>query len=288
MSCGGKTEAAILPVLSRMLGEQWQGLSVLYICPIRAGAHRNCLFLATHRESLIRAAALLRLWKEGYVEELHPPPLPYPIVAQQIMAIVRQEGAASRHFDGSSIRRATSQPGEIIEQLMAHMLEMEILFEDSGVVGLGPVGERLFGAKNYMALMSVFDTPFLFQVTCGVEELGWVHPLSFAGFGQRPVVISLGGRAWEVTSLDQERSVAQVRPAELTGRSRWLGESRALIYGLCRAIRDLLAGDQLESMWSRRAVAEITIAREEVTVARSMGTVIASDGRGEPTSGRNE
>jgi len=36
MSCGGKTEAAILPVLSRMLGEQWQGLSVLYICPIRA------------------------------------------------------------------------------------------------------------------------------------------------------------------------------------------------------------------------------------------------------------
>ena len=35
-TAGGKTEAAVLPLLSRMLGEQWQGLSVLYVCPIRA------------------------------------------------------------------------------------------------------------------------------------------------------------------------------------------------------------------------------------------------------------
>jgi len=35
-TAGGKTEAAILPIFSRMLGEEWKGLSVLYICPIRA------------------------------------------------------------------------------------------------------------------------------------------------------------------------------------------------------------------------------------------------------------
>lgn len=35
-TAGGKTEAAVLPVLSRMLGEDWRGLSVLYLCPIRA------------------------------------------------------------------------------------------------------------------------------------------------------------------------------------------------------------------------------------------------------------
>lgn len=35
-TAGGKTEAAILPVLSRMLSEQWSGLCVLYICPIKA------------------------------------------------------------------------------------------------------------------------------------------------------------------------------------------------------------------------------------------------------------
>ncbi|EAR23332.1 DEAD/DEAH box helicase [Nitrococcus mobilis] len=35
-TAGGKTEAAMLPVLSRMLSEEWRGLSVLYICPIKA------------------------------------------------------------------------------------------------------------------------------------------------------------------------------------------------------------------------------------------------------------
>ena len=35
-TAGGKTEAALLPVLSRMLSENWTGLSVLYICPIKA------------------------------------------------------------------------------------------------------------------------------------------------------------------------------------------------------------------------------------------------------------
>lgn len=35
-TAGGKTEAASFPVFSRMLSENWQGLSVLYICPIKA------------------------------------------------------------------------------------------------------------------------------------------------------------------------------------------------------------------------------------------------------------
>lgn len=35
-TAGGKTEAVFFPLLSRMLGEGWQGLSVLYVCPIKA------------------------------------------------------------------------------------------------------------------------------------------------------------------------------------------------------------------------------------------------------------
>ena len=35
-TAGGKTEAAFLPIASRMLSEGWTGLSVLYICPIKA------------------------------------------------------------------------------------------------------------------------------------------------------------------------------------------------------------------------------------------------------------
>lgn len=35
-TAGGKTEAAILPLLSRMLTDDWRGLTVLYVCPLRA------------------------------------------------------------------------------------------------------------------------------------------------------------------------------------------------------------------------------------------------------------
>lgn len=35
-TAGGKTEAALFPLLSRMAQEDWRGLSILYICPLRA------------------------------------------------------------------------------------------------------------------------------------------------------------------------------------------------------------------------------------------------------------
>jgi len=35
-TAGGKTEAAIFPVLSTMAAQRWTGLSVLYVCPLRA------------------------------------------------------------------------------------------------------------------------------------------------------------------------------------------------------------------------------------------------------------
>lgn len=35
-TAGGKTEAAIFPVLSRMATKEWSGVSVLYLCPIKA------------------------------------------------------------------------------------------------------------------------------------------------------------------------------------------------------------------------------------------------------------
>jgi ATP-dependent Lhr-like helicase len=35
-TAGGKTEAAIFPVLSRMMTDDWRGMTVLYVCPLRA------------------------------------------------------------------------------------------------------------------------------------------------------------------------------------------------------------------------------------------------------------
>ena len=250
----------------------------------RTGSHRNCLFLATHRESLLACAALLRLWRSGYVEPLYPSPKPFPVMAQQIMGLIKQQGGASRYFDSSTIRRGLGESEGTMKELIVHMLAAGILFEDSGILGIGPLGERLYGAKNFMALMSVFDTPSLFRVVAGIEELGWVHPLSFAGFGQRPVVISLGGRAWEVIRLDEDRALAHVRASDATGRSRWLGGNKVLSNEFCNAIRDVLLDEDIDDQWSKRALTELSAARLETLSVRSAGRSVEIDSRSGKTS----
>jgi ATP-dependent Lhr-like helicase len=64
------------------------------------------------------------------------------------------------------------------------------------------------------------------------------------------------------------------------GRSRWLGESRALSHHFCQAIREILIDEAIEGNWSKRAVAEILSARSETTVARPAGQVVETDDRG--------
>lgn len=57
-TAGGKTEAAIFPTLSRMLTENWTGLSVLYLCPIKALINNLDLRLQRYCELLGRRSAV--------------------------------------------------------------------------------------------------------------------------------------------------------------------------------------------------------------------------------------
>src|SRR5207244_5128279 len=57
----------------------------------RTGTKRNCLFLATSEESLLQAAAMVRLWKTGFVEPIEPPRDPIHLFAQQVLASVLQK-----------------------------------------------------------------------------------------------------------------------------------------------------------------------------------------------------
>ena len=65
-------------------------------CRRRAGAHRNCLFLATDDEELLTALAVSTLWREGVVDPVMPPARPAHIYAQQVMALALQLGGLAR------------------------------------------------------------------------------------------------------------------------------------------------------------------------------------------------
>jgi ATP-dependent helicase Lhr and Lhr-like helicase len=57
-TAGGKTEAAILPLLSRICSENWTPLSVLYICPLKALLNHLAVRLDKYATMVGRKSAL--------------------------------------------------------------------------------------------------------------------------------------------------------------------------------------------------------------------------------------
>lgn len=246
----------------------------------RPGSRRNCLFLATTEDALLRALAILHLWSEGYVEAVEPPALPFHVLAQQILALTLQEGGiTSLDLEAwlGTWREAAGISGDAAEEMLSFMLEDGILFEDQGLLGVGQEGEARYGQKNFLEVFSVFLSPPLIQVYYGRNELGQVHEDSFRRRDDGPTLLSLGGRGWRVTHLDRGSRRAFVEPAEQAGRSRWLGTGQPMHFELCQAARQVLGGDEIPPYLSRRATDAIGALREEFYWLPSPGTELIVD-----------
>jgi ATP-dependent Lhr-like helicase len=192
----------------------------------RRGQRRNCLFLTTSEEAVLRAAALLHLWQHGYVEPITPPPLPYHLLGQQLMALALQE-------------------------------------RGNGILAMGRAGEREFGYRNFMELFSVFSSPPLVSVYYGESEIGQVHESTFQLKSEGPTILTLAGCGWMVNHIDWPRRRAYVEPTELTGRSRWVGTSQPMPPELCQAIAAVLGGADSTVNLSNRAQAKLQEARAD-------------------------
>jgi ATP-dependent helicase Lhr and Lhr-like helicase len=250
----------------------------------RDGATPNCLWLATTDEGLLRAAALLGLWRDGFVEPVNPPEKPYHILAQQLMALILQEKGvgpsewfrwidtvpAYRHLDPA-----------VVTALVRSMLDARILWSDDGVLSFAPEGEASFGRKNFMELLSVFTSAPLFRVMAGQKELGSVHESTFYKRDEGPAILVLGGRSWKTNHLDWKRRIAHVEPTDERGRSRWLGEGQMLSFRLCRSIRKILAADDHAPFWSSRATAALEDLRAEYSWASPEATSIVRHPNGD-------
>ena len=228
---------------------------------------RNCLFLATKDEGLLRAAALIELWRREYVEPVQAPPCPYHILAQQLMALILQERGVGRSqwFSWVADVPAFSQiPEERVEALLEHMIAKLILWSDDGIISFAPEGESIFGRRNFMDLLSVFTSPPLFRVMSGQKELGFVHESTFfKNDDDGPPILALAGRSWKTKHLDWKRKVAHVEPTDQKGKSRWLGEGQMLSQAVCQSIRRILASEENDPAWSRRAVEQFDELRDE-------------------------
>jgi ATP-dependent helicase Lhr and Lhr-like helicase len=246
----------------------------------RQGTVRNCLFLATRDETLLQAAGLIDLWREGYVEPIQPPPEPYHVLAQQLMALVLQEQGIGRRTWlewVAGVPGFADLPPERIHEVVAWMLALGMLWEEQGILGIGQKGEETYGRRHFLELLSVFLSPPLFAVLHGRQELGFVDELTFLGKQDGPRVLLLGGRAWHVTHVDWQRKVAHVEVSEDRGHTRWKGVGQGLSFRVCQAIKRVLAEDESRPWWSQRAGTQIEEVRGEFPWVTADGTAVVGE-----------
>jgi ATP-dependent Lhr-like helicase len=235
----------------------------------RAGTTRNMLFLTTKPESVaLTAAGLLQLWSTGYVEPVVPPPAPWHLLAQQLLALVLQRDGVGRNLWADELRAlpefAAAIDAGIGERVVAHLVDTGMLFEDEGILSIGPAGERSYGYRHFMELTSAFTSDPLFVARHGATEIGFLHPLSLLTPDRHFATVLLAGRAWDIVGIDWDRHTVALVPSDQAGSSKWMGEGLPLSIELCHAVRAVLAGtDPGGVTLSKRAVAVLGELRGE-------------------------
>ncbi|MCX5611703.1 DEAD/DEAH box helicase [Streptomyces sp. NBC_00047] len=229
----------------------------------RPGSTRNCLLLATGKDSLLQAAALLLLWGRGWVEPVTPPPEPRHLVAQQLLAATLQQHRIGdqlweRMWNGLAPFDRSAAP------VLRHLVSEGFLDEDSGMLFIGPEAERRFGRRHFIELTASFTAPPQFTVLSGRTEIGQTDPSVLTEERPGPRRLLLGGRSWQVTFVDWGRKRVFVEAVDSGGVAKWTSGSLAgLSYALTRAMRDVLLGaDPLVSL-TRRAEVCLAEWREE-------------------------
>lgn len=240
----------------------------------REETSRNCLFLATQEDALLRAAALTTLWGAGFVEPVVPPPHPRHIAAQQFLALALQEGQIGtstwREWWGSL---AVMEDGQ---EILDYLIEAHFLEVDSDMAFIGQQAEQQFGRRNFMDLLSAFTASPEMKVMLGRAEIGSVSPLTISKrlpAGESHVLV-LGGRTWKVTSIDWRNRIIQVAEHAGGGKSRWSGGAPDIGFRLARATRDVLLGQDPPVDLSRRAAAALSRLRIERAACVDAGGLV--------------
>lgn len=251
----------------------------------RQGSVRNALFLTTKPEiELVRAAGLLGLWRSGYVEPVVGPPSPHHLLAQQLLALVLQEGSIARSRWTEVVGRlpvfAEMIQSRLGERILDHLIASEMLFDDGfGILSMGPGGEKSYGYRHFLDLTSAFTSSPLFVIRHGNKEIGYLDAVSLLTPDRSFATVLLAGRVWRVSSIDWDRKFAWVEPVDGGGRSKWLGEGQPLSAPLCDAIRNVLAGEDPEGVTlTQRASASLDELRSTFRWVQPGRTAVVGDG----------
>jgi ATP-dependent Lhr-like helicase len=244
----------------------------------------NCLFLATSDDSLVQAAAILRLHERGFVEPVPLQRRSAHLLAHQLMALSIQTGGIPRSDWWSWVSAATPFAG-LAEadraELLEHMLTEDILAEVGGQLVLGDAGEKRYGRRNFLELYAVFQTPRALRVLWGGQEIGTIDAFFAESEPAGNLSFVLGARSWRAVEIRWNDGFVVVEPVDRSQPPRWQGSTRLLGQELCQTMREILVGDDCPDIWSTRARERIEAIRAEYGfLDREPGLDLASDDNG--------
>jgi ATP-dependent Lhr-like helicase len=205
---------------------------------------------------LLRVAAQLSLAAEGWVEPVRPRTRAYHILLQQMLSEVLHRPGHTADTLWKALNSSPAFAGitqeEYTEQLI-HLIRTDVMTQLGGQLLLGDRGETLFGRRHLSELIATFEAPSAYTLVnrdnhfeVGQIELSFVEELrGELEAGQKPVVL-LGGRAWQVLSLQDQSAVVLVQP-DVSGRPpKWAGGlPRQMERALAWRHRELLLGHPL-------------------------------------------
>lgn len=232
----------------------------------RAGARSNMLFLATDTAGLLRAAGILLLWSQGFVEPIDPPASPRHIAAQQLLALALQEGQLSAKYwhEWFGDLEVMDDGSQVLDYLRSN----GFLEEDSGLCFIGSEAEKHFGRRHFMELLATFTAAPEMSVVAGRTQIGTISPMALARSPEArgPRIIPLAGRLWRLEAVYWERRevLVSAEPEGSPSGLRWPGEPVAASYELCRAQRDVLLGENPPIELSLRARERLSRTRDEL------------------------
>lgn len=229
----------------------------------RANSTRNCLFLTTSDDAVLKAAGLLLLWGRGWVEPVTAPPEPRHLVAQQILAVALQNGTIgdriwAQEWNGLSPFDKSAEP------ILHHLVKAGFLDDDQGLLFIGPEADKRFGRRNFLELTAAFTAPPQFTVLAGRNEIGLTDASLLTEDPHGPRLLLLAGRSWRVTYIDWRRHRLFVEQADGGGVAKWSTPGlHCLSHALTRAMRDVVLGADPPVSLTRRAIAALNQQRDE-------------------------
>lgn len=218
-------------------------------------------------------AMILLYTREGWIEPMYLPKLPYSLLYHQTMSRIASQGCVSpkelaRFILTLGVFKNVSKEDYLL--LLRHLIENGQLERDErGDLMIGIKGEA--AVSNY-EFLAVFSVPSEFSVRCNAEEIGTVQ----TPFPEKSQ-FALAGQAWEVTQLDLKERRIYVKHIHGISANMWQDTGNEYVHTkVMKKIQEVLASDEEYAFLDEKAKKRLREIRNSCRAAalKSYGIVI--------------